>query len=159
MKPISSIRWNHGLGWAVAGVLAVVVAGGAASAAVGGGTPATPGSSTSKLTDAQKADRKAGSALKRFGNKVEHAEAVLRTKDGTRSVLVQRGEVTAVSADEMTVKSPDGFQATWDLTDATKVRSDGKKGDASDLATGDKVGVAGTGAGSSGKAGIVREKG
>ncbi len=160
MKPVSSIRWNHGVGWGVAGILAVIVAGGAATAAVGGESPATPGTTAnSKLTDEQKADRKAGNALKGFGKKVEHAEAVVRTKDGTRSVLVQRGEVTAVSGDEMTVKSADGFEATWKLGNATKVRSAGKKGDTGDLAAGDKVGVAGGGKGTSGTAGIVHEKG
>ncbi len=126
------------------------------------GSPAPGTTKNSKLTEDQKSERKAGkgaqNVLQRLGGRVEHGEAVLRTKEGTRSVLVQRGEVTAVSADELTVKSADGFQATWPLTDATRVRSDGKKADPADLATGDKVGVAGSGDGTTGKAAIVREK-
>ncbi|MCM0678474.1 hypothetical protein NCC78_27925 [Micromonospora phytophila] len=43
-----------------------------------------------------------------------HGEAVVQTRDGgTKTVVVQRGEVTAIDAEKMTVKSTDGFTMTW----------------------------------------------
>lgn len=51
-----------------------------------------------------------------------HGEAVVRTKDGgTRTVAVQRGEVTAIDGDSMTVKSTDGFTMTWTFGDNLRV--------------------------------------
>src|SRR4029450_447591 len=41
-----------------------------------------------------------------------HGEAVVQTKEGTKTVLVQRGEITAVDGDSVTVKSADGFTLT-----------------------------------------------
>ncbi|HEX6681542.1 MAG TPA: hypothetical protein VF062_02025 [Candidatus Limnocylindrales bacterium] len=44
---------------------------------------------------------------------VLHGEAVVQTKDGPVTVMVQRGEVTAITGDSVTVKSSDGFTMTW----------------------------------------------
>jgi len=44
---------------------------------------------------------------------VLHGEAVVQTKDGNVTVVVQRGEVTAISSSSITVKSSDGFTMTW----------------------------------------------
>lgn len=44
---------------------------------------------------------------------VLHGEAVVQTKDGNITVMVQRGEVTAISSSSITVKSSDGFTMTW----------------------------------------------
>jgi len=58
---------------------------------------------------------------------------------GYRSVVTQRGEVTAVSDTSLTVRSEDGFVATYRLTDDTDVR--GGTGGVGDIAEGDQVGV------------------
>ncbi|RGC68800.1 hypothetical protein C5N14_12445 [Micromonospora sp. MW-13] len=51
-----------------------------------------------------------------------HGEVVVRTKDGgTRTVAVQRGEVTAVDGAKMTVRSTDGFTMTWTFGDDLRV--------------------------------------
>lgn len=51
-----------------------------------------------------------------------HGEAVVKTKDGgTQTVAVQRGEVTAIDGDSMTVKSTDGFTMTWTFGDDLRV--------------------------------------
>jgi hypothetical protein len=42
-----------------------------------------------------------------------HGEAVVQTKTGTTTVEVQRGTVTAIDGQSMTVKSTDGFTMTW----------------------------------------------
>lgn len=44
---------------------------------------------------------------------VLHGEAVVQTKEGTRTVVVQRGTVTAITTTTMTVKSADGFTLGW----------------------------------------------
>jgi hypothetical protein len=48
-----------------------------------------------------------------LGRNVLHGEAVVQTKDGNVTVVVQRGEVTAITSDSITVKSSDGFTLTW----------------------------------------------
>jgi hypothetical protein len=55
----------------------------------------------------------------------------------------QNGEVTAVSASSLTVRSANGRSWTWRLTGDTEVRKDGETGKVSDIATGDKVRVFG----------------
>ena len=51
-----------------------------------------------------------------------HGEAVVKTKDGgTRTVAVQRGEVTGIDGTSMTVKSADGFTMTWTFGDDLRV--------------------------------------
>jgi len=59
---------------------------------------------------------------------------------GYRTVVTQRGEVTAVSDTSLTVRSKDGFDATFRLTNDTDVLG-GTRG-VGDIAKGDKVGVA-----------------
>jgi hypothetical protein len=54
-----------------------------------------------------------------------HAEVVLATEGGgTRTVLVQKGAVTAVSGTEVTVRSADGFTTAFAVDGDTKVRAD-----------------------------------
>jgi hypothetical protein len=48
-----------------------------------------------------------------LGRNVLHGEAVVQTKDGNVTVVVQRGEVTAISSSSVTVRSSDGFTMTW----------------------------------------------
>lgn len=56
-------------------------------------------------------------------------------KHGTVTVIVQRGEVTAVSATSVTLKSKDGWTHSYVLTDKTRVRGEG------DVAVGDRAQV------------------
>jgi hypothetical protein len=91
-----------------------------------------------------------------------HGEAVVKTKDGgTQTVLVQRGQVTAVDGDSITVKSTDGFTITWGFADDLRVVERRNSVQADQLAVGDQVGVAGTKDGDGGDARLVvipREK-
>src|SRR5215472_11165842 len=48
-----------------------------------------------------------------FGKRLEHGEATVQTDDGTKTVVVQRGQVTAITDTSVTVKSADGFTLTW----------------------------------------------
>ncbi|MBY8873712.1 hypothetical protein K7640_17910 [Micromonospora sp. PLK6-60] len=73
-----------------------------------------------------------------------HGEAVVRTKDGgTKTVVVQRGEVTAIDGDSMTVKSTDGFTLTWAFGEKLRVVERRATVRASDVKAGTTVGIAG----------------
>jgi hypothetical protein len=80
-------------------------------------------------------------------HKVLHAEAVLGTDNGTRTVDVQHGSVTAIGAASITVKSTDGFVQQYVLTDATKVVAGRQKADIGAVANGAEIGIAGDKAG------------
>lgn len=81
----------------------------------------------------------------RFGlrGRVVHGEFVVRTKDGFKTAFVHKGEVTAVSATSITIKSADGFTKAYAVTDETKVRSKGKVGAISDVEVGEVALVGG----------------
>ena len=72
-------------------------------------------------------------------SRVEHGEATLRTKTGTELVDVQRGTVTAVTPTSVTVRSQDGFTATYTVTSTSKVRKDKQASTISAVAVNDKV--------------------
>ncbi len=73
-----------------------------------------------------------------------HGEVVVQTKDGTKTVLVQRGEVTAINDKTMTVKSTDGYTLTWTFGDPIRVVERRNTVQPKDIAVGTQVGVAGT---------------
>lgn len=57
-----------------------------------------------------------------------HAEVVLAKEGGgTQTVLVQKGSVTEVSGNGVTVKSSDGFTTSYTVNGDTKVRADSDK--------------------------------
>lgn len=73
-----------------------------------------------------------------------HGEAVVKTKDGdTRTVVVQRGEVTAIDGDTMTVKSADGFTSTWRFGPELRVVERRNTVQPEQVKVGTTVGVAG----------------
>jgi hypothetical protein len=74
---------------------------------------------------------------------VLHGEAVVQTEEGTKTVVVQRGEVTAITATSVTVKSNDGFTLTWTFSDQLRVFERRNQIQVSAVAVGARVGVAG----------------
>ncbi|GGL16700.1 hypothetical protein Sme01_71380 [Sphaerisporangium melleum] len=73
-----------------------------------------------------------------------HGEATVRTRGGGYATYTwQRGDVTAVSAGSISVRSADGTSWTWTVTGDTKVRKNGAKSTSSALASGDHVFVLG----------------
>ncbi len=79
-----------------------------------------------------------------FRHHTMHGEFAVQTKDGTKTIAVQRGTITAVDGKTVTIKSSDGYSVTWTITDDTRIRANRDKGDAADLKTGAQVGVAGS---------------
>jgi len=75
-----------------------------------------------------------------------------------KTIVVQRGTVTAVTSTSVSVKSTDGFTATWTFGDKLKVVQDKKAVTASAVKTGAEVGVAGTKDGSTDSARLIAVK-
>jgi len=74
---------------------------------------------------------------------VLHGEVVVQTKDGPQTVAVQRGTVTAIDDRSITVKSADGFTATWTFGDPLHVIEHRTTIKPTDVTVGAEVGVAG----------------
>lgn len=77
-----------------------------------------------------------------------HGEEVVQ--QGTKVVTIeeQAGKVTAVSATSITVKSTDGYTATYVVAATTAVVKNGAQGKIADVKVGDSVRIEGTKAGS-----------
>jgi hypothetical protein len=89
------------------------------------------------------------------GGKALHGEATVQTDDGTKTVVVQRGTVTAVTPTSLTVKSTDGFSLTWTYGNPIKVIQNKVEVAPGTLAVGATVGVAGTRTGTATTASLV----
>ncbi len=129
---------------AVTAVLAgAVTLGGVALLVPGGASAAVTGSAL-----VQQADAAAGGGHARLLTQAQRTE--LRTtghlsltkktkKHGTVTVLVQRGEVTAMSPTSISLKSKDGFSHSYAITDKTKVRERGQAVDLADVKVGERA--------------------
>ena len=84
-----------------------------------------------------------------------HGEAVVQTKDGTKTIVVQRGTVTAIDGDSMTVKSTDGFTMTWTFGDNLRVIERRTTVQPDEVKMGAQVGVAGAKDGDDGVARLI----
>jgi hypothetical protein len=135
-------------GAAVYGVAAAATAPTGATATTVGTTPAALDSAVREAT-AGPAQARRGSAghprLRRFlAGRALHGEFVVETKDGgVRTVVAQKGEITAKGNGTVTVKSRDGFTLTWRVDDQTKIRKRGGKASLPDLVIGDRVAAIG----------------
>ncbi|GHJ11157.1 hypothetical protein TPA0907_55240 [Micromonospora humidisoli] len=106
-------------------------------------TPSPQAGEKGKRGERLKELRQRRQARVQLGRNGLHGEAVVQTKDGTKTVVVQRGEVTAIDGDSATVKSTDGFTLTWKLGDQLRVVERRTTVKASDVKVGTKVNVAG----------------
>jgi hypothetical protein len=133
-------RW---LGWLVAGVL-LVSAGGAALAAQDTTTTTRP-----PAVGADKARARAGllghgGAWRHGpGRRVLHGEVTVQTQDGTKTVVLARGEVTALSGDAITVKSSDGVETSFRMDGATRFGFRNEPDPRAELRVGEDAFVAG----------------
>lgn len=121
--------------WRVAGTVAAVVvttaAGGVAWATTGSDTADTPSPSpsASPSTGAEPTHPDhgrgpgAGRELGRLGGALHGEFVVEKDGGGYQTIATQRGEVTEVSKDSLTVKSADGYSRTYTLTEDTLVNA------------------------------------
>jgi hypothetical protein len=119
----------------VAAVVVALAGGGTAVALADTSAPPPPSSAPAP---AAKPHPRAHRALAR---RAEHGEVVLHGKGGDRTVDVQRGVVTAASPTSVTVRSTDGFTATYAFTAASKVRKQKTASQPSAVAVNDRVGL------------------
>jgi hypothetical protein len=73
-----------------------------------------------------------------------HAEAVVKTKDGVKTVSVQRGTVTAIDDKTVSVKSSDGYALTWTFGNPIRVVERRSTVQPNAIKAGAEIGVAGT---------------
>jgi hypothetical protein len=123
------------------------------------GTPA-PSASASAGASSQVGKREAGrKAVRKYLRKnTLHGEVTVQGKDGTKTIVVQRGSVTAVNGGSLTVKSTDGYTLTWTLAGKATIVQNKKKVEATALKAGEQVGVAGTKDGSADDARLIAVK-
>ena len=145
----------------LAGSAAAVVLGAGTAALAASGSSSAPAAAPSGTASSQPAApdsskpakaHKAGRAAKGPLRNALHAQWVTRAgKDATGFVTHDaiRGQVTAVSATSITVKAADNVSQTYTVISATKVHTraeaKGKAGTISEVHTGDRVVVSGTG--------------
>jgi hypothetical protein len=135
------------LGWAVAGVL-LLSAGGAALAAQGAGPTTTTQAQGGSVDKADKLRARAG-GLGRvgwghgLGRRVLHGEVTVQTQEGVKTIVMARGEVTALSKDAITVKSSDGVETSFAVDGDTRYGFRNEAAPTAELKVGEDAFVAG----------------
>jgi hypothetical protein len=116
---------------------------GIASAVTAAPSPSSAASSSAAPGPADQPGARRHPALRRFlANRVEHGELTVKGKDGKPVVVdVQRGQVTAVSATSITLKSEDGFTASYTVDSDTRVRVGGTRKAIGDVKVGNTAGL------------------
>jgi Domain of unknown function (DUF5666) len=128
----------------VAGVSTVALAGGIGAGIAYADPPSptpTPTASASPAPTAQPTDNDQRKNLRKkrpLLARALHGEVTL-AGDKHRVVVFQRGPIEKVSDTSMTIKSPDGYTATYAISAETKVRKNKAKATVTDLKTGDRV--------------------
>ena len=124
------------------GSLALVLAGAGAGVAAAQATtsPTPPGTPSTAPAAAATPSTKHTHHKGEMG-RVLHGELTVHTKSGDKVVDTQRGVVTAVDAGSMTVKSTDGFTATYTLDPSTKVHKGKQAATTTQITTNDVVRV------------------
>lgn len=120
---------------------------GAGGGAGGGAVPAAP-----------KAN-KAGKKHKSLQTRALHGEATVGGAKKHRVVDFQRGTVSKVSGTSITVKSADGFTATYVVDAKTRVRKEKAAAKIADVKTADRVRIRAVEHGSTATAKVIRDRG
>lgn len=80
--------------------------------------------------------------------RVVHGEATVNTDHGYQVVDIQRGIVGSSKSGQLTVRSADGFTATYVVNNSTKISKKRKTSDISQVAANDRVTILATKTGS-----------
>jgi hypothetical protein len=91
--------------------------------------------------------------------RIEHGEATVDTDHGYQVVDIQRGVVDSANSGQLTVRSADGFTATYVVDNSTKIRKDRQTSDVSQLAANDRVTVVATKTGNTATATRIADAG
>ena len=123
------------------------------------GLAAEPAPSSSAAAGDRKTPAERRAALRKYLRKnTMHGEITVQGQDGVKTIVVQRGTVTAVTSTSVTVKSTDGFTATWAFGAKLKIVQNRQAVQAGALKTGVEIGVAGTKDGSTDSARLIAIK-
>jgi hypothetical protein len=137
------------LGWAVAGVL-LMAAGGAALAAQDATTTtqAPGGAGVGRADKARAGLLGRGAGLRHgLGRRVLHGEVTIQTQEGVKTVVMARGEVTALSGSSITVKSSDGVETSFGIDGDTRYGFRNEPSPTAELKVGEDAFVTGEKAG------------
>lgn len=141
--------------WAATGIIGAGVAGGLTYAAVStpAGASSTLGAAADDVVSAAQpgpgrrqaqGHRLRGMDRRGLLARLEHGQLTLQTKQGDRTIDLQRGTVSSVSPTSISVTSPDKFAGTYTIDSSTKVRTRTGLVSASSIHTGDTVLVVAT---------------
>jgi hypothetical protein len=125
------------------------------SAELAPATDPSPSTDPSAGAASHPADHRPGALRRHLRKNVEHGEVVVRTKDGDKTIDVQRGTVTAITGSSVTVKSTDGFSETWAFGSPLRVLENRATVQPSEVKSGVEVGVAGVKNGSTVTANLI----
>lgn len=76
--------------------------------------------------------------------RIQHGEATVSTNSGYQVIDIQRGTVESVNPGQLTVRSADGFSATYTVDSSTKIRKNRKAVDINQVVVNDRVTVLAT---------------
>lgn len=104
-----------------------------------------PSTATDKADSADSPDKagKRPRARKFLRKNTLHGEMTMQGRDGVKTVVVQRGTVTAVGATTVSAKSADGFTQSWTFGDKLRVAQDRKTVATTAIKEGVQIGIAG----------------
>jgi hypothetical protein len=140
-------RRTSWLGWAVAGVLVVSAAGAALAAQDATTTTQAPSVGPGKDKARAGALGRGGGWRHGLGRRVLHGEVTVQTQDGTKTLVMARGEVTALTDDAITVKSSDGVETSFRIDGDTRFGFRNEPDPRAELKVGEDAFVAGEKAG------------
>jgi hypothetical protein len=141
-------RRTSWLGWAVAGVL-LVSAGGAALAAQDATTTTQDQTAKADKLRARAGALGGGRWGHGLGRRVLHGEMTVQTREGVKTLVVARGEVTSVSGTGITVKSSDNVSTTFRIDGDTRYGFRNEPAQRAELKVGDTAFVVGEKSGDS----------
>jgi hypothetical protein len=130
------------LGWAVAGMLLLSAGGVALAAQDPPSTTQAPGAAADKARAGSPGP--GGGWRHGLARRALHGELTLQTRDGVRTVVVARGEVTGLTGDSLTVKSSDGVSTSFRIDGETRFGFLREPDPRAELKVGDTVWAAGT---------------
>ncbi len=93
-----------------------------ATAALVLGVAAIPAGAASSTSGASQNSSAVHAARRSILARTEHAELIVRTKTGFKTIDLDRGKVTAVSSSSISVTRPDGVVVTATINSSTKFR-------------------------------------
>jgi hypothetical protein len=139
-------RRTSWLGWVVAGVL-LLSAGGAALATQ---TTTSTTRAPSATRTADKANKARAGALGRgggwrhaLGRRILHGEVTVQTREGVKTLVMARGQVTALSTDAITIRSSDGVETSFGIDGDTRFGFRNQPAPSAELKVGQDAVVAG----------------